>query len=89
MTWDVIVSMTNGDIQTIRCDVYHDALELIKELTIDMMFGFVDPEAMANFDEEDLIFYRHYGYGLEPRTNDQFAVNPTEIISVEIWGEDQ
>lgn len=88
MTWIVAVTLSTGDSQTIECDIYDDARTLLKDLLTDMMFGFVDPEAIAKFDDDDLIFYRHYGYGLEPRTNECFVINPTEIVSVEIWDRD-
>lgn len=85
MTWTVIVNLSSGEEHTITCETHRDALDIQDDFRQLMVYGFVDPEAIAQFDPDDLTFNRSYRRGLEPDTNDSFIVNPCEITSIDLW----
>ena len=85
MTWTVIVNLNSGEEHTVTCETYRDALDIQDDFRQLMVYGFVDPEAIAQFDPDDLTFNRSYRRGLEPDTNDSFIVNPCEITSIDLW----
>ena len=85
MTWTVIVNLSSGEEHIVTCETYRDALDIQDDFRQLMVYGFVDPEAIAQFDPDDLTFNRSYRRGLEPNTNDSFIVNPCEITSIDLW----
>ena len=85
MSWTVIVNLRNGEEHTVTCETYRDALDIMDDFRRLMVFGFVDPEAIAQFTPDDLMFNRSYRRNLEPDTNDTFVVNPCEITSIDLW----
>ena len=89
MTWAVIVNLRNGEEHTVTCETYRDALDIMDDFRQLMVFGFVDQEAIAQFDPDDLMFNRSYRRNLEPDTCDAFIVNPCEITSIDLWEVDE
>lgn len=85
MTWTVIVNLRNGEEHTVTCETYRDALDIMDDFRQLMVFGFVDQEAIAQFDPDDFLFNRSYKRNLEPDTCDAFIVNPCEITSIDLW----
>ena len=83
--WTVIVNLRNGEEHTISCGTYDQALDIQESLRQLMVFGFADPEAIAQFDPDDLIFYHSYREGVAD-ARDSFVVNPCDISSISIWG---
>lgn len=89
MTWTVIVNLRNGEEHTVTCETYRDALDIMDDFRQLMVFGFVDQEAIAQFDPDDFLFNRSYKRNLEPDTCDAFIVNPCEITSIDLWEVDE
>ena len=85
MSWTVIVNLRNGEEHTVTCETYRDALDIMDDFRQLMVFGFVDQEAIAQFDPDDFLFNRSYKRNLEPDTCDAFIVNPCEITSIDLW----
>ena len=89
MSWTVIVNLRNGEEHTVTCKTYRDALDIMDDFRQLMVFGFVDQEAIAQFDPDDFLFNRSYKRNLEPDTCDAFIVNPCEISSIDLWEVDE
>lgn len=89
MSWTVIVNLRNGEEHTVTCETYRDALDIMDDFRQLMVFGFVDQEAIAQFDPDDFLFNRSYKRNLEPDTCDAFIVNPCEITSIDLWEVDE